>query len=684
MTCSACVLKIEKALEDKDIKAKVNLISEKLVVETEKYSETYIKEKLNNIGYDIQENDELEYKKVNLYLIGFLSIINMILAMNMNVNTGLIEFVITSIVMYLSRHIIIDGYKKIISLSFNMNSLITLGVISSYIYSAYNYINGHSHHLYFEGITMILFVVLIGKKIEANLKKNTNEAVEKIGALIPSYSYVLKDGKIEKVLTKDIKVKDIVVIKEGEIAPVDGVVISGNASFDENVITGESKYVEKNIGNEIIASSLLVSGQVNIEVTRVAEDTIISKIMNIVELSSDIKVDIARFADKVSFYFVPTVIIIAIITFLIWYVLTKNFAKAFNHFVVILVIACPCAVGLATPASITVAVGLLAKNNILIKNAKILEYVYKTTDIYMDKTGTLTEGKPRVIDAYIKDEDLNMLYNIEKYIEHPISKAIVDYANNKIKVKDIELNVRNYQGLGVSANEYIVGNINLMKRKKIDISKYEKEYDMLSNQGKTVIFVSKNMELVAILSLIDYIKESSYVYINKDRKTKINFSMLTGDNKNVAKYISSKLNISKYYAEVLPYEKSSYIEKTQSDKKIVAMVGDGVNDAPALACADIGIAVGSGTDIAIKSCDVILMKSDLNDIDKLMKISKYTMNNIKLNLFFSSIYNILGIVIATGIIGIELSPMLASVFMMLSSISVLLNSLSLKFKKIKE
>lgn len=702
MTCSACSAKIEDILEKNNISAKVNLLSEKLIVEYDSdiLSENDIKNIVSSIGYELYEttieNDISDNKmNTNIALIGILTAIVVFLAMghmigiNIKLNklNATIQFLLTTVIIFLARLILKDGINKIRKIAFNMNSLIAIGVISSYLYSSYNFFVSNLHNLYFEGVCVILFTVLLGKKIESNLKKKTNDVIEGLSKLIPSTCYILVNDSIVKILTSDLKVGDILVLKEGQISVADGNIISGYASVDESSITGESRYIYKSVNDEIIGSTLITSGNINVKVTRIGKDTVFSKILNIVEFAGEIKPPITKYIDKISLYFVPFIIIIAIITGISWYIITKDISVAINNFVVVLVIACPCSIGLATPTSIVVAAGVLAKNNILIKDGVALEKSYKITDIIMDKTGTITSGKPKIMDViidekYNKEQILNDIYNIEKYIEHPLSKAIVTYINEEIKVEEKEFKVRNFQGMGVMSDKYLIGNEILMTKKSVDIKGLNDEYLRFSKEGKTVIFISYDNNLAGLITLIDDIKDTSYTFINKIRKNKINFSILTGDNENTARYIANKLNIKNVISQVLPYEKSRYVEAKLSKDKVVAMVGDGINDAPALLVSDIGIAVGSGVDIALKTCDVILMKNDLNDIDKLIKMSRYTMLNIKENLFWGFIYNLFGVIIATGVTSIRITPMMASIFMMLSSISVLTNAIRLKYKKI--
>ncbi|WP_067139488.1 heavy metal translocating P-type ATPase [Oceanivirga salmonicida] len=675
MTCSSCVNKIEKTLEEKGYNSKVNLLSEKLVIYTD--NEDKIKEIMNSIGYPISEfkdNKEIEKEQ------GFLKIIVLLLIaiFSMSPIPVYAKWVLASISMILCYQLLLDGFRNTINLSFNMNSLIFIGSISGYIYSIFNL-----DKVYFSGITVILFTISLGKLIEHKLKIKSRGLVEKISNLLPKTCNILEDSNLKSINIENLKVGDILVVKEGEIIASDGEVIKGYASVDENSITGESAYISKNVTNKVIGSSIVVEGQINVKVTEIGDDTVISKIANIMEMTQEIKPNISRIADKIASYVIPVVIVIAIFTGIIWYIVTKDMARALNNFMSVLLISCPCSIGLATPASISIGVSLLAKQNILIKDGKALEKAYKISDIVMDKTGTLTKGKPKVVDINLSEEDIEYVYNIEKYVHHPLSNAIVKYLEKEYKPKNIELSVRNFQGLGVFSKPYNIGNKALMLRKRIDISNYEKDYEHFTSQGKTYIYVAKEDKVVGYICLIDDVRKSSIEFISSLKEKNIKPYMLTGDNVRTANYIANKLGIENVKAEVLPYEKSQEIEKISTKDNYVAMVGDGINDAVALKSANIGIAVGKGSDIALSASDVILLKNDLNDIHKLIKISKYTMKNIKENLFFGFIYNMVGIVIATGILGIELSPMLASLFMVMSSISVLLNALRLTRLKVE-
>ncbi|VWL85351.1 heavy metal translocating P-type ATPase [Oceanivirga miroungae] len=679
MSCASCVNIIETTLEKKGYKAKVNLISEKMVVYLEN-EDKELKSIMSKIGYDIKDSKDNEEPKKEVPILKLLTLFIFMIVIMLKIPISF-KLIISSISIFLCREILIDGYKKTVSLKFNMYSLILIGVMSAYLYSIVMMYNSRFDRLYFDGISVILFVISLGNQIEAKLKKNTKESIEKITQLLPSHCNILVNNEIIKIETKNLKVDDILVVKEGEVVASDGIVVSGIALVNESSITGESKDIEKIKDDNIIGSSVITKGQVNVKIKSVGENTVVSKIASMMEMTQLIKPNIARFADKVAMYFVPGVLIIATITGVLWYLLTKDLEKAFNNFASVILISCPCSIGLATPASISLGGLLLSKRHILIKNPEALEIGYKITDVVMDKTGTLTNGTPVVSDIMLDKNYYNDIYSIEKYIEHPISNAICNYLEAKTNITFSEKKVRNFQGLGVFSESYLIGNRNLMTRRNIDVSKYEKEYEKFSNQGKTFIFIAKDKDLIGYITIIDDIKDSSLEFITYLKNNNMKAYMLTGDNKMTARYIADKLGIKELSAEVLPYEKVEFIEKVKTHDNFVAMVGDGVNDAAALKASDIGFCVSNASDISLKAADVILLKNDLNDIIKFKNISYITMKNIKENLFFGFIYNVFGIVIATGVLGIELTPTIASICMVCSSISVLLNSIRLKLYK---
>lgn len=663
MSCITCANKIEKALNKEKINAKVNLISEKMVVKDDVIDDIKIKKIVEKLGYKLQDCDTQEKEENYLIApIGIFASINIILAMFMIKNTEIIQLILCTLIIYLTRKILVDGVKSLFNLTFNMNSLISLGVIFSYTYSLYNLFVSENN-IYFEGVSSILFIVTLGKKIESKLKKRAKAAIDELTNMLPKMK---------------LNLNDTVILKEGQIVPADGVIKEGQAYFDESLLTGESKIKLKKPNDYIYAGCTVEKGNASYVVTSIKEDMMISKIKNILELSFDIKSNIKNITDNVTRYFVPIVMLISITTFLIWYLVFNDIYRAINNAVCVLVIACPCSIGLAMPVSLEVAVGILAKKHILIKDMVALLNGYKIDKIILDKTGTLTSAKASVVDNTCDSETLVDIYNIEKYIDHPISNVITKYIKENFEVYEYSIeNVRNFKGLGVGSREYTIGNLQLMKRRKINLSpSLILEYESLSKQGKTVILIAKYEKIVGYLTIFSDILEDSHKFITYCKKNNIQISMLTGDNKDTAKYIANKLGIDDVIAEVLPYEKSNYVEKALSKNSTVCMIGDGINDAPALMSADVGIAIASGVDVALKSCDAII--TSLSDMEYYITISKLCMKNIKENLFFGFIYNIFGIIIATGILKINLTPMLASIFMMLSSISVLLNSLRLK------
>lgn len=682
MSCASCALKIEKVLNSQNINSKVNYISEKLIVNQDEIDDEKVEKIVKNLGYGISKGNKIEITKEKSILpLTILFLLNFSFSMFMVKNTEKLQFLIATLSIILAKDLILDGLKSLINRTFNMNSLITLGVIFSYGYSTYNLI--YFNDIYFEGVTSIIFIVKLGKKIENRLKKNTKDAIEGLDNMLPSFCYIKKKNEYVKISTEDLCVNDIVLLKEGNIVPADGIIIQGSAYFDEAFLTGEARLELKKINDKIYAGCILQKGNIVYSVKEIDENMAISKIKNILEMGEDIKLPIKRMTDKLTSYFVPLVITLSIFTFIYWAFIAKNIELAINNAICVLVIACPCSIGLAMPSSLTNAVGILAKRHILVKDINAIEKGYKINKIILDKTGTLTKGCATVIDNTCNDEIINEIYNVEKYIDHPISQTITKYIKENYNIKEEEIkNIRNFQGLGVSGNDIIIGNLELMKRKKIKIEdKLIFKYNELSKQGKTVILVAKYGEIVGFLSLFDDVKDEAFEFSRYCKKIGIELSILTGDNINTARYIANKLGINEVIAGVLPYEKSSYIEKELKKDRTICMIGDGINDAPALLVSDIGIAIGSGSDITLKTCDVII--NSLNDIKKIIIISKLCMKNIKENLLFGSIYNIFGIIVAMGVLNIKLTPMLASIFMMLSSISVLLNSLKLKRSVLK-
>lgn len=650
MSCSACAVKIEEGLEKYGVRAKVNFVSEKLVVEDD--NSVDIVNIVSKLGYElIKDNENIEEKEVNLLPIGIIAIIVLILAMFHIQNGEYVQLILSLIVLILSRDILLIGVKSIFKLTFTMYSLISLGVLISFLYSVFNLKN---NLIYFDGICMTIFIVLLGKKIEKRLKKNTSKAIENLTNIIP--------------IKENIKIGAVLSLNKGTVASFDGKIIEGYGIFDEKLITGESKQKIKRENDRVYAGCKLIDGSIKYVVDIKKEDMVIYKIKNMLELACEIKSPITNFTDKVTKIFVPTVILIAIVTYIL--------GRSINNAICVLLISCPCAIGLSIPICLVVTIGSLAKKNILIKDGSAILNATRIDKIVFDKTGTLTKGEPSIKDIDILQEDVDIVYNMEKNLSHPLAKAIKEYLKRKYVVEDKDIKVRNYQGLGVGYSDYLVGSINLLKRKGIDVSEINNKYDDLSKEGKTVILISKYKEIRGLVTLIDDINDNTPLFINYCKENHIDTSILSGDNMYTTRYIADKLGIEKYTFEVLPYEKSRYIENILEKNKVVAMVGDGINDITAINSADIGIAINNGAVPTLETSDVVI--NDLMDIPVLQEYSKLCLKYIKENLFFTLIYNIFGIMIATGIFGIQLTPMIASMCMILSSISVLLNTLRLK------
>ncbi|MFG5919299.1 cation-translocating P-type ATPase [Sneathia vaginalis] len=650
MSCSACAVKIEEGLEKYGVRAKVNFVSEKLVVEDD--NSVDIVNIVSKLGYElIKDNENIEEKEVNLLPIGIIAIIVLILAMFHIQNGEYVQLILSLIVLILSRDILLIGVKSIFKLTFTMYSLISLGVLISFLYSVFNLKN---NLIYFDGICMTIFIVLLGKKIEKRLKKNTSKAIENLTNIIP--------------IKENIEIGTVLSLNKDMVASFDGKIIEGYGIFDEKLITGESKQKIKRENDRVYAGCKLIDGSIKYVVDIKKEDMVIYKIKNMLELACEIKSPITNFTDKVTKIFVPTVILIAIVTYIL--------GGSVNNAICVLLISCPCAIGLSIPICLVVTIGSLAKKNILIKDGSAILNATRIDKIVFDKTGTLTKGEPSIKDIDILQEDADIVYNMEKNLSHPLAKAIKEYLKRKYVVEDKDIKVRNYQGLGVGYSDYLVGSINLLKRKGIDVSEINNKYDDLSKEGKTVILISKYKEIRGLVTLIDDINDNTPLFINYCKENHIDTSILSGDNMYTTRYIADKLGIEKYTFEVLPYEKSRYIENILEKNKVVAMVGDGINDITAINSADIGIAINNGAVPTLETSDVVI--NDLIDIPVLQEYSKLCLKYIKENLFFTLIYNIFGIMIATGIFGIQLTPMIASMCMILSSISVLLNTLRLK------
>lgn len=605
------------------------------------------------------------------------------------------------------------GFKTFIARAPNMDSLIAIGSSAAILYGIYAiykiaYGLGHgdltmAHHfamdIYFESAAMILTLITLGKFFEARAKNKTSDAISKLMDLAPKTAVVIRDGNEVTISAEEVLKGDIVVVKAGEAVAVDGVIIEGNGSLDESAITGESIPVDKTVGDKVIGATVNKSGYFKIEATNVGDETTLSQIVKLVDDATSSKAPIAKLADKISGVFVPAVICIALVTFVAWLALGMTFEFALSMGISVLVISCPCALGLATPTAIMVGTGRGASNGILIKSADALETAYGIDAIILDKTGTITAGKPEVTDIICaenieEDKFLRMAYSIEKLSEHPLGQAIVQRGEEKsmdsLKVE----NFKQIAGRGLKATVdggiCLGGNLALMKEEKVkDVD--EKAGLQIAQEGKTPLYFSVDGNFIGIIAIADTIKETSKDAVEELKSMSIEVLMVTGDNEKTANAIGSQVGIDKVISQVMPQDKEEQVKKLQNQGKKVAMVGDGINDAPALARADVGIAIGAGTDIAMDSADIVLMKNDLLDVSTAMQLSRKVMRNIKQNLFWAFFYNIIGIPVAAGLFylsfGLKLSPMIGAAAMSFSSVCVVSNALRLRFfkpKRLKE
>lgn len=615
---------------------------------------------------------------------------------------------------FLTMPIIIAGYKfytvgfrTLFKGSPNMDSLIALGTGAAILYgifAIYKIITGslqevitYSKDLYFESAGVIITLILLGKYLEAVAKGKTSEAIKKLMGLAPKTAIIIDNGKEKEIPIEKVEVDDIILVKPGQKIPVDGEVIQGSTAVDESMLSGESIPIEKRVGNKVIGASLNKTGSIQLKATKVGKDTALAQIIKLVEEAQGSKAPIAKLADTISGYFVPIVLVIAVAAGLLWFITGHSVVFSLTIFIAVLVIACPCALGLATPTAIMVGTGKGAEYGVLIKGGVALETSHKIKTIVFDKTGTITEGRPEVteviaINDLSKDELLTVAATAEKGSEHPLGEAIIRGAEKqKLTLKNLEsFNAIPGHGIEVSINEkkYLLGNKKLMTDRTININSIKEISDKLAEEGKTPMYIADDEKVLGIIAVADIVKESSANAIKKLHELGIEVAMITGDNTRTAGAIAKLVGIDRVLAEVLPEDKANEVKKLQEEGKLVAMVGDGINDAPALAQADIGIAIGSGTDVAMESADIVLMKSDLMDVVTALQLSKSTIKNIKQNLFWAFFYNTAGIPLAAGVFyalgGPKLNPMFAAAAMSFSSVSVLLNALRLKkFKPVK-
>ena len=742
MTCAACAKAVERVTKKLDgvENSSVNIATEKANIEydSSKIKLSQIKSAIEKAGYSIIEEkkeslvdeDKLRKEKemktlftkfiiavgfsVPLFYIAMGPMISkpfgpwpvpsIIDPMINPLSYALIQMILVIPVMIAGYKFYVNGFKSLINRNPNMDTLVAIGTSAAFLYSAYTTFKiatttmevGHGHHqLYFESAGIIIALILLGKYLESRSKGKTGEAIKKLMGLQPKTALIVKGNEEIEIPIDEVEVGDIIIVKPGSKIPVDGVVVEGHTSVDESMLTGESIPVEKNVGDNVTGASINKNGVIKFRAEKVGSDTALAQIIKLVEDAQGTKAPIAKLADTVAGYFVPAVITIAVVSALLWAIIGKeNTTFVLTIFISVLVIACPCALGLATPTAIMVGTGKGAENGILIKSSVALELAHKVDTVIFDKTGTITEGKPKVTEIitygnYEEDYILKLAASAEKGSEHPLGEAIVRYANEKnIDLINVE-KFNSVTGKGINAvidNKKInLGNVKMMEDLNISLDIVENKYDELAKQGKTPMFISIENELAGIIAVADVVKESSKRAVELLHNLGIKVAMVTGDNKNTAQAIASQVGIDIVLAEVLPEDKSNEVKKLQAEGNFVAMVGDGINDAPALAAADIGIAIGSGTDVAIESADIVLMKNDLMDVPTAIKLSKDTIRNIKQNLFWAFGYNTIGIPVAAGVLyifgGPLLNPMIAAAAMSLSSVSVVSNALRLrKFK----
>ena len=734
MTCASCVANVTRAVKKLDgvSDANVNLMTNSMKVS---YDENKVNDKkiisaVEKIGYGAKvagqkvtgENKEEEDREGHLKNRLVSSIVFMLILMYVAMGhmvhlptpgifhgrEGAIIFAFTQFllalpVVYINRDFYISGFKGLKNRAPNMDSLVAIGSAAALIYGifaiymmAYGFGNGdldlvdvYRKNLYFESSAMILTLITVGKYLEEKSKNKTRSSLSKLMDLAPKRATVLENNEEVQKNIEDVRVGDVIMVRPGEAVAVDGKIIEGTSSLDESAVTGESIPVSKSVGDRVISASINTTGSFKFIAEKVGEDTTISQIIKLVDQANESKAPIAKLADKIAGIFVPAVLIISALTFIIWTSLGYGFESALNFAISVLVISCPCALGLATPVSIMVATGKSADFGLLFKNAEVLENLHKIDAIVMDKTGTITEGKPKLTDIVTdldQDEFLKIAASIEKNSQHPLATAILNYADEKnIKISGVK-NFDSVSGRGLSADldgkKYFAGNREFMEEEKIDLKDYEKKAEKLAGEGKTSMYFANESEVIGIISVKDLPKESSKDAIALLKAMGKKIIMLTGDNEKTAEAIGREIGVDETFAGLLPDEKNKKIDDLQKSGDKVLMIGDGINDAPSLAKADIGMAIGHGTDVAIESSDVVLMRSDLLDVVSALELSKATIKNIKENLFWAFFYNTIGIPLAAGLLypgfGIKLSPMFGAFAMSMSSVFVVNNALRLR------
>ena len=738
MTCASCAMTVEMAVKDLETveDVNVNLATERLsLVPKAGFDSQQVLDAVAEAGYQAEEkgiakpsdvNEEavarvqiLRRKKQELLILLITALPLLYISMGSMVGLPqpsflyhmkhpllfvLSQLLLTLPAVWIGRGFYQRGFRNLIKRHPNMDSLIAVGTSAAFLYSLYSvsqvFLGHHPfvHQLYFESVAVIITLVLLGKYLESSAKGRTSQAIQSLLELVPSQATVIRYGEAVTIDTEDIRVGDIIRIKPGERMPVDGLVTEGQTFVDESMMTGESVPIEKKVGDTITSATINQNGSIDYQATRVGSDTTLAQIVRLVEEAQGSKAPIAALADKISLYFVPIVLSLATLSALGWYFLAgESLSFSLSIFIAVLVIACPCALGLATPTAIMVGTGKGAENGILIKSGQALEAAYQLDTIVLDKTGTITVGKPSLTDllplgAFNRSDLLRLVASAEQHSEHPLAQAILEAAEEEgldlVSVSHFEAVIGRGLSAQVEGRQLLVGNESLMKEKSIDSSAFQEQLLELSQDGKTAMFVAVDGQLAGILAVADEMKSSSLSAVQELQSMGLEVIMLTGDREETATAIAQKAGIQKVIAGVLPDGKAAAIKNLQEAGKKLAMVGDGINDAPALVQADVGIAIGSGADVAIESADVVLMHSDLQDVVKAIKLSQATIRNIKENLFWAFAYNTLGIPIAMGLLhlfgGPLLNPMLAGLAMSLSSVSVVVNALRLGRFKMKK
>ena len=724
MTCSACSSGLEKYLNKQDgVKASVNLIMNNASIEYDekKYEiadlEKFVaKAGFESLGIDNFEKEEKKKSNEKFKIIGITVISLLILYISMShmvglpvipfldmtvlpINYAICLWILATVIIFMGRDLINNGIKNLLHRTPNMDTLVTIGVASSYLYSIFETIMilkgnlSYVHSLYFESSAIVIFFIKIGKYIENINKNKTKKAIQDLMTITPKNALIERNGKEVQVTIDEIQKGDIVICKPGEKIAVDGIVVDGITHIDESFITGESMPVKRERGSKVIAGSINYEGAIKYKAEKIGKESTVSEIVRLVVEATNTKAPIAKIADKISGFFVPVVMLLAFISFIVWLIISKNFQTSINVFVSILVVACPCSLGLATPLAIVVSSGVASKKGILIKNSESLENAHKVKTVVFDKTGTLTKGELTIskIYNYSSFSDEEIIYNvavIESKSEHPIARAIVKYNNENVK-KDylkMEEEIKSFKaisGAGVFASikgdDYIIGNKSFMIENEIKLNNNTDEKE-LSDMGNSIVFVAKNKNLLALIGIKDSIRDNAKEVVQKIKNNNINVLMLTGDNEKTAKYMASEIGIDNVIANVKPKEKSEKIKELKKDG-LVMMCGDGINDSVSLVTADVGVSISTGTDIAMDSSSVVLMNDNLDKINDLLLISKKTIRIIKQNLFWAFFYNICMIPVAMGLfskIGITMNPMFAAFAMTISSLTVVLNALRLR------